>query len=88
MNACCKGWSVPSGFSSPSISRDAFAARLVRQVVAGADWRAVDQYGAGAANLDFAGNFGAIEIERVAQNFGEGIRRFAVDFDGSTVKLE
>ena len=40
--------------------RDVFAARFVGQVGAGADRRAVDQYGASAANLDFAGNFGAV----------------------------
>src|SRR6185295_16201362 len=68
--------------------RDVFAARLVRQVRAGADRRAVDQYGASTANLDFAGNFGAIEIWRITQNLSESFLRFTLDLPGFAVKLK
>src|SRR5262245_8500538 len=58
---------------------DALAARFIGQVRASAHGRAIDQDRASAANLDFARNFRAVEVEGVAQNFGESVGRLAVN---------
>src|SRR4029434_5397242 len=74
------------GFLQSFNGRDTFAARFVGQIGTGADGRPVNQDGAGAANLDFAGNFSAVEIQGVAQNFGKRFLRLAVYLTGFAVQ--
>ena len=65
--------------------RDTFAARFVGQLGTGADGRAVNQHCTCAANLDFAGDFSAVEIQRIAENFGKRFLRLAVYLPGFAI---
>ena len=75
------------GFFQSFNGHDAFAARFIGQIGTGADGRTVNQHCTGAANLDFAGNFSAVQIQRVAQDFSESFLRLAVYLPGFAVQL-
>jgi hypothetical protein len=67
---------------------DALAPRFVSQIRTGAYRKIFYQDSAGAADLNLAGNFGTVQVQLIAQDFGKGIRRLAVNFNCAPVQGE